>query len=41
MTDLIRRPPVKAILKAAFEGPPYDLQLPIFIPGNSGTAKGR
>jgi len=32
---------LQAILKAAFEGPPYDLRLPIFIPGNSGAAKGR
>jgi len=32
---------LQAIIKAAFEGPPYDIQLPIFIPGNSVGAKGR
>ncbi|NTV81463.1 MAG: hypothetical protein HGA24_08585 [Candidatus Aminicenantes bacterium] len=32
---------LQAIIKAAFEGPPYDIHLPIFIPGNSAGAKGR
>jgi len=32
---------LQAIIKAAFEGPPYDIHLPIFIPGNSFGAKGR
>jgi hypothetical protein len=32
---------LQAIIKAAFEGPPYDIQLPIFIPGNSPGAKAR
>jgi D-alanine-D-alanine ligase len=32
---------LQAIIKAAFEGPPYDIRLPIFIPGNSVGAKGR
>ncbi len=32
---------LQAILKAAFEGPPYDMHLPIFIPGNFGAARGR
>jgi D-alanine-D-alanine ligase len=31
---------LQAIIKAAFEGPPYDLRLPIFIP-NMGAARGR
>ena len=31
---------LQAIVKAAFEGPPYDLQLPIFTP-NANAAKGR
>ncbi len=31
---------LQAIIKAAFEGPPYDIQLPIFIPGNSFGAEG-
>ena len=32
---------LQTIVKAAFDGPPYDLHLPIFIPGNSVGAKGR
>ena len=32
---------LQVIVKAAFEGPPYDIQLPIFIPGNSALARGR
>jgi D-alanine-D-alanine ligase len=30
-----------AIVKAAFDGPPYDMHLPIFNPGNAGLVKGR
>jgi D-alanine-D-alanine ligase len=29
------------IVRAAFEGPPYDMQLPIFNLGNTGRARGR
>jgi D-alanine-D-alanine ligase len=32
---------LQAIIKAAFEGPPYDMHLPIFIPGSPGRAIGR
>jgi len=32
---------LQTIVKAAFDGPPYDLQLPIFNPGMSGLARGR
>jgi len=31
---------LQAIIKAAFEGPPYDMHLPIFIP-NAAAARGR
>jgi hypothetical protein len=32
---------LQSIVKAAFEGPPYDMHLPIFTPPNSGLARGR
>ena len=32
---------LQTIVKAAFDGPPYDLHLPIFNPGMSGLARGR
>ncbi|OGD17015.1 MAG: hypothetical protein A2V76_07160 [Candidatus Aminicenantes bacterium RBG_16_63_14] len=32
---------LQAIIKAAFEGPPYDMHLPIFNLGNSGRVRGR
>jgi D-alanine-D-alanine ligase len=32
---------LQTIVKAAFDGPPYDLHLPIFSPGMSGLARGR
>jgi D-alanine-D-alanine ligase len=32
---------LQAIIKAAFEGPPYDMHLPIFHQGNSGPVLGR
>jgi D-alanine-D-alanine ligase len=32
---------LQTIIKAAFEGPPYDMHLPIFTPGNNGRAMGR
>jgi D-alanine-D-alanine ligase len=32
---------LQAIIKAAFEGPPYDMHLPIFHPGNAGPVRGR
>jgi D-alanine-D-alanine ligase len=32
---------LQAIVKAAFEGPPYDMHLPIFNPGNAGRPLGR
>jgi len=32
---------LQAIVKAAFEGPPYDMHLPIFNLGNAGLARGR
>ena len=32
---------LQTIVKAAFDGPPYDLHLPIFNPGISGLARGR
>jgi D-alanine-D-alanine ligase len=32
---------LQTIIKAALNGPPYDIQLPIFIPGNSPGAKAR
>jgi D-alanine-D-alanine ligase len=32
---------LQSVVKAAFEGPPYDMQLPIFISPNSGLAKGK
>jgi D-alanine-D-alanine ligase len=32
---------LQTIVKAAFDGPPYDLHLPIFNPGMSGLARGK
>ena len=32
---------LQTIVRAAFDGPPYDLRLPIFNPGTSGLARGR
>jgi len=32
---------LQTIIKAAFEGPPYDMHLPIFNLGNAGLARGR
>ena len=32
---------LQSILKAAFEGPPYDMHLPIFSPVDHGLARGR
>ena len=32
---------LQTIVKAAFDGPPYDLHLPIFNPGMSELARGR
>ena len=32
---------LQAIIKAAFEGPPYDMHLPIFNQGNAALARGR
>ncbi len=32
---------LQTIVKAAFDGPPYDLHLPIFNPAASGLARGR